>query len=73
MEGLNKLDLSILKYYKEGKDLCGFEGVHTSLCDKDFLDGDLELTKKAREFIKEFPDWEKVEMFNNEMYIRIKL
>lgn len=68
---MNDIDLSILKYYKEGKELCGFEGVHDSLCNNGYLDDDLELTNKAREFIKSYPDWESVKAFNNQTYISI--
>lgn len=65
-------DLSVLKYYKEGKELSGFEGVHQNLCKLGFLNGDLELTSKGREFIKEYPNWDNVVTFNNEMVINLK-
>jgi len=69
---MNDLDLSILKYYMEGKELCGFEGVHDSLCKNGYLDSDLELTTKAREFIKSYPDWANVKTFDNKTYISIR-
>jgi hypothetical protein len=65
-------DLSILKYYKEGNELCGFEGVHDELCKKGYLDSDLELTTKARDFIKSYSHWDKVESFKNKTYITIR-
>jgi hypothetical protein len=66
-------DLTVLKYYKEGFELSGFEGVHQNLCKEGFLNGDLELTTKGRDFIKNYPDWDKVETFNNETYLKIKV
>jgi hypothetical protein len=66
-----ELDLSVLKYYKEGKELCGFEGVHDSLCNNGYLDSDLGLTAKAIDFIKSYPHWENVEVFKNNTYISI--
>lgn len=68
---MSEKDLSILKYYKEGKELCGFEGVHDSLCKNGYLDSDLELTTKAVEFIKSYPNWDSVEVFKNKTYISI--
>ena len=68
---MNELDLSILKYYKEGNELCGFERVHDSLCNNGYLDCDLELTNKAREFIKSYPNWDSVDTFQNRTYIKI--
>lgn len=68
---ISKLDLSILKYYKAGNELCGFEKVHDSLCKNGYLDDDLCLTKKGIDFIKSYPDWENVDSFNNKTYIRI--
>lgn len=70
---MNELDLSILKYYMEGSELCGFEKVHNSLCKNGYLDSDLELTTKGRDFIKSYPDWDKVKAFENKTYISIKL
>ena len=69
---LSELDKSILKYYKEGKELSGFEGVHDNLCQLNFLDSDLELTFEGIQFIKEFKDWDSVETYNNTMKIDIK-
>lgn len=69
---MSELDLSILKYYKEGNELCGFERVHSNLCNEGFLDDDLELTQKSREFISSFKDWDNVEVFNNKTRITIK-
>jgi hypothetical protein len=69
---MNALDLSILKYYKEGKELCGFEGVHDSLCKNGYLDDDLELTNKACEFIKSYTGWDQVKAFENKTYISIR-
>lgn len=68
---MSNLDLSVLKYYKEGKELCGFEGVHDSLCESGHLDNDLELTTKGRDFIKSYSDWNNVEVFKNNIYISI--
>lgn len=69
---LTSQDLSILKYYKEGKELSGFEGVHDNLRNLDYLDGDLELTGKGYKFIKEFEKWDEVVSFNNINKIDIK-
>lgn len=65
-------DLQILKYYKEGKELSGFEGVHENLRNLDYLDGDLELTGKGYKFIKEFDKWDEVVSFNNINKIDVK-
>ena len=75
MEKLTRKELGILKYYKEGNEMCGFEkgSPWKSLREKDFLDGDLELTFKARDFIKNYTKWDKVVSFKNETYISIKL
>jgi len=70
---MNDLDLSILKYYQDGKELCGFEGVHNSLCENGYLDGDLELTSKARAFIRTYPKWDEVKSYDNKMYVTVKL
>ncbi len=71
---MNELDLSILKYYKEGGELCGFEkgAPWTDLEKNNYLDGDLELTKKGWEFIKSYKNWDKVVSYNNETRITIK-
>lgn len=69
---LTQQDISVLKYYKEGNELCGFERVHTNLCNHDYLDGDLYLTNKAHNFINNKKDWDKVEIFNNKTKITIK-
>lgn len=69
---LSNLDMSILKSYKQGYELCGFEGVHHNLCKLDYLDGDLELTNKGREFIKSFGNWEQIEGFNYNTLIKVK-
>ena len=68
---LTKIDLSVLKYYKEGKELCGFEGVHTNLCKQDYLDGDLYPTTKGFKFIEEYNSWGKVETYDNKMKVTI--
>jgi hypothetical protein len=68
---LTQLDLSILKYYKEGNELCGFEKVHDNLCKLDFLNYDLELTNKGKEFINSF-DFYNIKTYNNEVLIKIK-
>ena len=73
LPNMNELDLSILKYYREGKELCGYEGVHDNLCKNDYLDGDLELTTKGHAFIKSYTDWDKIQAFNNKTYVSIKL
>ena len=49
---LTDRDLKVLKHYKDGKCLSGFEGVHENLCSLGYLDDDLELTKKGVEYIK---------------------
>lgn len=49
---LSERDIKVMIHYKEGNSLSGFEGVHRNLVDLDYLDGDLELTQKGREFIK---------------------
>lgn len=69
---LTPVDISILKYYKEGKELCGFEGVHDNLCKEGYLDFDLELTCKGRQFINDFKDWDSVEVFKNNVRLTIK-
>ena len=71
---LTELDLSILKYYKEGNEFCGFESgaLWENLRKIDYLDSDLELTRKGAEFIKNYPNWDKIESYNNKMYISIK-
>jgi hypothetical protein len=73
MENLTAQDISVLKYYKEGRELCGFEGVHSNLYKLGLLDGDLELTSEGRKFIKEFKDWDSIISFDNKMYVSIKL
>ncbi len=69
---LTSTDISVLKYYKEGRELCGFEGVHDNLCKEGYLDGDLELTNKGMKYISDFTNWDTVEVFKNDMYIRVK-
>ncbi len=61
-----------MKHYKEGGELCGFEGVHSSLCSNEFLDGDLELTEKGILFIEGYAGWESVEAYQNKMVVKIK-
>lgn len=51
-ENLTERDLKVLELYRTGGQLSGFEGVHNDLCKYGYLDGDLELTKKGRDFIK---------------------
>jgi len=70
---MNSIDLSILKYYKEGKELCGFEGIHNNLYKNGYLDGDLELTSKGRMFIETYPNWDEVKTFENKMYLTVKV
>ena len=48
---LTDLDIKILKHYKQGKSLSGFEGVHSHLCELGYLDSDLEITNKALDYI----------------------
>ncbi len=71
---LTKLDLSILKYYKEGNEMCGFEknSPWENLERNGYLDGDLELTSKGWKFIKEYSDWDSVVAFTNKNYISVK-
>ena len=76
-EGLKKLspnDLSVLKYYKEGNELCGFEPDNTwdSLVSNGYLDGDLELTRKAWDFIKSYQNWDSVQSYSNKTKITVK-
>lgn len=73
MEQLTSQDISILKYYKEGNELCGFEGVHSNLCKLGYLNDDLELTGKGYQFIKEYQNWDSVKTFNNKTYVRVRL
>jgi len=72
MTTLSKLDLSILKYYKEGHELSGFENGYDNLYKLGYLDGDLALTHKGYKFIKEFKNWDSVKIFNNEIVVTIK-
>ena len=74
MNKLTKQDLSILKYLKEGNELCGFERDINwdNLCKLNYLDGDLELTSEAKKFIKEYKDWDSITSYKNKTYIRIK-
>lgn len=74
MEKLTSLDLSVLKYYKEGKELSGFEKreVYYNLFKLGFLGWDLELTDKGYKFIKEFKDWNSVTSYENPVVIVIK-
>lgn len=51
---LTERDLKVLKYYKAGNELSGFEGVHENLCTLGYLDSDLEKTHKCRIYINEF-------------------
>lgn len=72
--GLTDLDMSVLQYYRKGQELCGFEGgeVFNNLCEKGFLDGDLELTTKARDFMKSYTKWGSIVAFDNKTYVRVK-
>ena len=72
MSMLKPEDLSILKYYKEGGELCGFEGVHDNLFKLGYLDGDLELTTVANFFIKNFGNWDNIVPYDNKMKITIR-
>jgi len=71
---MNELNLSILKYYKEGGELCGFEpdSPERNLVLNKFLDDDLELTKKGIDFIRDYPDWDKITSYQNRTKITIK-
>lgn len=73
-EELNELDLSILKYYKNGNEMCGFEkeSPWKNLHENGYLDEDLELTSKGGNFIRNYPDWDKVVPYDNKNYISIK-
>jgi len=62
--GLSDRDMKVMKYYHQGKELSGFEGVHDKLCEVGFLDGDLELTTAGRNFIKEYQKWGSIEGFD---------
>jgi len=72
---MNDLDLSILKYYKEGNELCGFESSSPwkDLTKKGYLDDDLELTKKGIDFIRNYQDWGNVISYQNPTKISIKV
>jgi hypothetical protein len=76
--GLTPTDISILKYYKEGNELSGFEkdakgkSVYENLCKLDYLDGDLELTRKAWDFIKTYSKWDEVSSYKNNVVVKIK-
>jgi len=71
---LTKQDLSILKYYKEGHGLSGFEKgwPWENLERNGYLDGDLELTSKGWYCIKTYQNWDSVVSFKNETVIEIK-
>lgn len=70
---LTGIDLQVMKYYQKGSELCGFEGVHTNLCNNGYLDSDLELTIKGREFLKENAELlELIEPYKNTTYISIR-
>ena len=71
---MNELDLSILKYYKEGNELCGFEqnSPYDNLLKNGFLDDDLELTHKGYEFIKSYQHWDNIITYKNKTKITIK-
>jgi len=70
---MKKEDLSLLKYYKEGGQLCGFEGstVWKGLVFAGYLDGDLELTLKGRQFINSYENWDSVTAYVNPIKITI--
>ena len=72
---MNELDLSILKYYKEGKEMCGFEkgSPWDNLYNNGYLNGDLELTSKGWDFIKNYKEWDSVIPYNNKNYISVKV
>jgi hypothetical protein len=72
MEKLNDIDYSILKYYKEGYELSGFEKDYDNLYNLGYLNGDLELTKKAYDFIKNFKNWDEITPYKNNVVIHIK-
>lgn len=65
IQGLTDLDLRVLKYYKEGFGLCGFEGVHNNLCDEGYLDDDLDLTEKGYDTLSS-NDFSNIEIFNDQ-------
>ncbi len=65
---MDELDLSILKYYRQGKELCGLEGVHDNLYKNGYLNGDLELTEKGFDFMKTYSDWDKIIPFDNKRH-----
>lgn len=73
MNDLTPLDISILKYYKQGRELCGFEGLHNNLCNLGYLDDDLQLSYKGNTFVEEFKDWDSITAFDNDMYISVKI
>jgi hypothetical protein len=50
-DNLTELDIRVLRFYKDGNQLNGFEGAHRHLCELGYLDDDLELTKVGREYI----------------------
>ena len=50
---LTDIDIRILKFYKNGHTLNGFEGVHSHLHKLGYLDDDLNLTRCGQEYVKE--------------------
>lgn len=50
-DNLTELDIRVLKFYKAGNVLNGFEGAHKHLYDLGYLDDDLELTKDGRDYV----------------------
>lgn len=74
MEIMNAQDLSILKYYKEGRQMSGFEEgcVWDNLVLNGYLDDDLELTSMGYDFIKNYEEWDKVKVYKNQNYISVK-
>ncbi len=73
MRILTEQDISVLKYYKEGNTLCGFERVHDNLCNLNYLNDDLELTLQGRDFINNVDNWESIKVFSNETLIKVKI
>lgn len=71
---MDALDLSILKYYKEGKEMSGFEpnSPWRNLVNEGYLDGDLELTKKGHDFIDSYGKWGDVITYNNKTVVSVK-
>ena len=73
-ESLTELELGIIKNYKHGFELSGFEPSDhwEGLVKKGFLDCDLEMTSKAWEFVKTYDKWDEVQPYKNKVVVYVK-